>query len=43
MEQLSIHWPELKIVHGKPPHRQSQGTVESQPGHRKYIGFTDER
>ncbi|XP_055928110.1 KRAB-A domain-containing protein 2-like [Argiope bruennichi] len=28
IEQLRTYWPELKIVHGKPRHSQSQGSVE---------------
>ncbi|XP_039312990.1 KRAB-A domain-containing protein 2-like [Solenopsis invicta] len=28
IEELFTYWPELKIVHGKPRHSQSQGSVE---------------
>ncbi|GBO42769.1 SCAN domain-containing protein 3 [Araneus ventricosus] len=28
IEQLYTYWPELKIVHRKPRHSQSQGSVE---------------
>lgn len=28
VSSLKVHWPELKIVHGKPRHSQSQGSVE---------------
>ncbi|XP_055932896.1 KRAB-A domain-containing protein 2-like [Argiope bruennichi] len=28
IEQLLTYWPELKIVHGKPRHSQSQGSGE---------------
>ena len=37
IQELKIIWPTLIMVHGKPRHRQSQGSVERANGDIKYI------
>jgi IS30 family transposase len=37
IEELQIMWPELKLVHGRPRHPQSQGSVERSNGEVKKL------
>ena len=45
IENLKLMWPELQIVHGKPRHSQSQGSVEraNQDVENKYVNDMDGR
>lgn len=38
-EELKVMWPELSIVHGKPRHFQSQGSIEGANQHVQQILF----
>ena len=40
IEELKEYWPELHIVHGKPRHSQSQGSVERANGDVEKMIFT---
>ena len=43
IEELLLLWPDLKLVHGRPRHPQSQGSVERSNGVVKSINAVDLR